>query len=57
MNRDIDTTDFQKAINKTLANKEATSENGIDKMIIVYKDGSMIILHDGGEIERVKSNE
>ena len=58
MNREEDTNEFQKEINKTIATKEIHKiKNGIDRMVIHYKDGSMIILHDGGEIERVKANE
>ena len=58
MNREEDTNDFQKAINKTIATKEIhKASHGIDRMVIHYKDGSMIILHDGGEIERVKPDE
>ena len=48
MNREIDTSDFQKRINQAVG-KVAKK---ITKMVIHYDDDSTIILEDGGKVGR-----
>ena len=47
MNREIDTNDFQKALNRVIPK----SEKKITKMVVHYSDGSTIIL-EGGKVGR-----
>lgn len=54
MNRDIDTSDFQKEINKTIGKKDNITlkdKRHIVKMVVHYSDGATITL-EGGKVGR-----